>query len=299
MSRLQIAISLNIFTGRSPGEQGIAPVAAAGFEALDFNFYDLLNLVDWSDQHAADALVSRYREAAITVNLPWAQSHGPMFHMFGKDPESQKRINCCPAAIRASGQLGVPWMVLHPDGFPGAFDRDHRKRVREANIAFFRKLLPTCEKHNVGLALENIFDASARSRGTGSRHYAAVPDELCELIDELNHPLIGACWDTGHAQLMGLDQRSAIASLGGRLKAVHIQDNNGLDDDHAMPFTTGPRGVDWQAVADGLRLADYRGALSCELHNCFRRLPQSVFDGALTQAAQIARHIVSLIDNHP
>jgi sugar phosphate isomerase/epimerase len=164
-------------------------------------------------------------------------------------------------------------------------------------VSFFRALLPECEKHSVGLALENIFDSAATEDGRNSpRWYGSVPDEQCELIDALKHPLVGACWDTGHARIMKLDQRAALTTLGSRLKAVHIQENDGANDDHMLPFHNGTAGVDWTAVTDGLRAAKYKGAFTYEVHNAFRALPLDLWDPLLRYSVAVARHLVARIE---
>jgi len=188
-------------------------------------------------------------------------------------------------------------MVLHPDVFHGSFDKAHRKAIIDRNAEFFRSLLPHCEKHHVGVAIENIFDRAGRHGNRGCpRFFGAVPDELCELIDELNHPLIGACWDTGHARLMEHDQQSCLATIGHRLKALHIQENDGKDDDHMLPFACGRAGVNWAAVMAGLRAANYQGAFTYETHNAYNAVPETFLDEALRYGANIARYLVNSLE---
>lgn len=164
----------------------------------------------------------------------------------------------------------------------------------EGNVTFFRSLLPECEKHEVGIAIENIFDSAAGGRGA-PRFYGAVPEELCELVDALNHPLIGACWDTGHAHIQSLDQRAALAALGSRLKALHIQENDGKGDDHMLPFANGRKGVDWTAVTAGLAEAAYEGPFTYEVHNAFNAVPPSLYDQVLHQSVTIARYLIAQV----
>ena len=293
---MRIATSLNVCTGRCC-ETAIMPrLAAAGYEGLDFNFIDMVDRLDWLDEAKAGRWLDELDNAARAARLVWVQGHGPMFSMFADTPKDGRHRTLCVPAIRACARLKVPWMVLHPDVFAGAFDTAHRKALRDRNAEFFRTLLPECEKRHVGLALENIFDEAGRHDGRNARrYYGSAPDELCELIDALNHPLVGACWDTGHARIMGLDQRAALAALGSRLKVVHIQENDGGNDDHMLPFHNGPGGVDWSAVTDGLRAAGFQGAFTYEVHNAFRALPEALFDHALRYSVEVARYLTARI----
>lgn len=293
---MRIAISLNICVKRCAEEQMIPRLARAGFDGLDFNFCDMTKRIDWMDERAVAELLRPWQRAAETAKMTWVQSHGPMFKMFGQTPQDQQVRALCVPAIRASGLLGVPWMVLHPDVFAGPFDKVHYRAILEANVVFFRSLLPECEKAKVGIAIENIFDGAGKhGERNCPRFYGAVPEELCELIDELDHPLIGACWDSGHARLMGLDPAQCLPILGHRLKALHVQENDGRDDDHMLPFVNGRNGVDWAAFTEGLRAAGYQGALTYENHNAYAAVPDALFDAALRYGAQIAEYLVGQV----
>lgn len=59
----------------------------------------------------------------------------------------------------------------------------------------------------------------------------------------LNTPLFGACWDTGHAHVAHIDQRAGILALGRRLKALHVQDGDGISDTHTAPYYGA---IDWE-----------------------------------------------------
>ncbi|MCZ7646462.1 MAG: sugar phosphate isomerase/epimerase [Planctomycetota bacterium] len=291
---MRIATSLNVFLNRCEPEAGIPRLAAAGFDGLDFNFCDLLEQ-PWHDGPAADRWLEKLAAAASKAGMSWVQAHGPMFNMFSAEAPNPARMALVEPCLRACGRLGVPWMVHHPDVFAGPFDAAHRMAVRERNAAYFRALLPACEKHGVGIAIENIFDSAASGRGC-PRFYGAVPDELCELIDAIDHPLVGACWDTGHARLMGLEQRTALSTLGKRLKVVHVQENDGKGDDHMLPFANGRGGVDWEAVTAGMRAAGFAHAWTFEVARAFQTVPEELFDAQLRWAVDVARHLIARVE---
>lgn len=291
---MKIATSLNIRPPYLDELRVIPHVAAAGFDGADFNFCDLIETVDWRDEPVADAFVDALASAADECGLAWFQAHGPMFNMFGESERDIKARELTPHSIRACGRLGVPWMVLHPETLVGgAGESGHYAEQMRRNIAFFRDLLPLCERWNVGIAIENLTDPG---RG-GIRSFGGVVSDLIELIDALSHPLIGACWDTGHAKINKLDQRAGISALGSRLKALHVQENDGRGDDHMLPFANGPSGIDWKSVIAGLRAAGYAGAFTYEAHNGFRSLPEPLFDDALKLSAKIARYLADSITN--
>jgi len=290
-----ISISLNICPKDVALPEFLPRLAQAGFQGLDFHFHDVAERIDWHDEKSAERFLEPLARSADLAGLKFVQAHGPMFNMFSDAPKDEKSRALCVPAIRACGRLKIPWMVMHPEVFSGAFDTAHYAALRDRNAAFFRSLLPECEKHGVGIAIENLFDAAGKYDGRkAGRFYASVPVEQCELIDALNHPLIGACWDTGHARIMSLDQRAGITALGKRLKAIHIQENDGHGDDHLLPFHCGVNGVDWTGVMAGLRAANYGGAFSFETHHAFRALPDPLFDHMLRYSTAVARHLIAL-----
>ena len=80
--------------------------------------------------------------------------------------------------------------------------------------------------------------------------------ELAERLDTM------VCWDFGHANLTGLCQSVELEKLRGRVRCVHIHDNDGVKDTHRIPFdpsTTAPMGgsIDWEDAAEGLRLCEF------------------------------------------
>ncbi len=290
---MKIATSMNI---RPPGvteQQLMAALAKAGFDGIDLPFYMHRDELDWSDEQAAGKWAEQRAGWAQEAGLEWVQAHGPFFDMFGSDQTALRTRESCRHAIKVCGQLGIPWMVLHPDTFAGAQDLEHRKALLKANADFFRGLLGDCEKHNVGIAIENIHDHFAHTRGA-SRYFAGIPREQCDLIDELNHPLIGACWDTGHAHMNRLDQRGGLTALGGRLKAIHIQETrSGIDrDDHVLPYSIENPAVDWDGVTSGLREINFPGPFTFETHSALQRVPAELLDDALTYNLAVGRYLV-------
>lgn len=285
---MNIAMSLNVANDRMPAADLIPRLATAGFEALDFNFSDQWNRLPDRSERAVGAWLDALAQAAQAANLPWAQAHGPFFNLFDKTPQNQAQQDFCPAAIAACGRLGVPWMVLHPGTLDGPWDRAHRRAVLQGNADFFRSLLPHCERAGVGLAVENIH----ADKPACPRRFGSMPEDLLDLMDALAHPLVGLCWDTGHARIMKLDQRRAVASLGSHLKAIHVQDNDGNGDDHLLPLACGKAGVNWSDVVAGLREAGYGGAFAYEVHSAFQAVPDELLDDALRHGVRIARTLL-------
>ena len=174
------------------------------------------------------------------------------------------------------------------------FTQAHSRVVRQRNLDWFAELLHTAEGTGVGLALENVNDLAAHSRGA-RRFYGSTPAELVDLVDGFGGGNVGICWDTGHAHIQRLDQPAALRAVGGRLKALHVQDNNGRSDQHLLPYSVPPgQGIDWPSLVLTLREIAYEGDLTLEVAQAIGPLPDPLRDSAMRHALQIARHLAAM-----
>lgn len=291
-----LATSLNVFYDAahtvSP-EEGIDRCAHAGFLGLDFNFCDY-------DRAALDRLVGRsdafsyarsLRARAERLGLRFVQTHGPFagsdaIHLRKADPQ----VELCHESIRWAAELGASWVVFHPRTVPGPFDAQHIGELDQLNTELFRDLLGTADAVNVGIAVENMVDADA-GKGLCRRYYGSVPEELIRLVDAVGHPLVGVCWDTGHAHRQQLDQPRALLAVGHRLVATHIQDNDGLSDEHLLPYYGS---INWRSVVGALREIGYRGPFCYEAHNSVIVLPDALRDPMLRYSVRLGQHLLDL-----
>jgi len=131
--------------------------------------------------------------------------------------------------------------------------------------------------HGVRLALEN-----------GPENF----DDVEQVLPRYDEAYLGLCYDTGHGNIApdGLDR---LEALGARLLSVHVQDNNGRDDVHWLPFAGT---VDWERFARILAASGYRGVLNVEsiLHPP-GSLAEEVF---LARACEGGRKILEMIRAH-
>jgi len=90
-----------------------------------------------------------------------------------------------------------------------------------------KRHLETAEKYSVGIAVENIF----------APFFSSVVEDHIELIESMKSPLVGACWDFGHANL----QESArghvedFKMIADKIKILHVNDNHAREDRHLAP----------------------------------------------------------------
>ena len=287
---MELSTSLNIFDQeRVPAVRAVERLADAGFRALDFNFVDWLFDGSPFVGEGWDRWLGEVRRRADALGVRFSQAHGPIFNKFDDSDKGKRLTDLSHRSLEGAAILGLPCVVFEPETLAGAWDAAHITHVKQRNLDWFGQLLPTAEKTGVGIALENTTDMHARARGS-ARWYGATPAELIELTDAFGHRLVGNCWDTGHAQIQKLDQGAALRALGGRLKATHIQDNDGVSDQHLLPFSGK---VDWTAVLAALRDIGYAGDFTYEVHNSVRSLPDPLRDSALRHAVRIGSDLLA------
>jgi protein FrlC len=83
-----------------------------------------------------------------------------------------------------------------------------------------------------------------------------------KLVRELGLMNLGVLMDNGHAYVMGEPAAEAVKQMADKLFHVHIDDNDGLRDQHLVP---GEGNFDFKPFIQALRDVDYDGFLGVEL----------------------------------
>ena len=86
---------------------------------------------------------------------------------------------------------------------------------------------------------------------------------LRDLLDEVDHPRLGANLDVGHAACAGDDPAESVRVLAGRLKHLHLEDIQGRRHWHLIP---GLGEIDFRAIRRALGEVGYAGAAAVELY---------------------------------
>ena len=291
---MRLSTSLNVLCDHNnclKAEHAIECLSQIGFKVLDFNFCDwVFEGSPFVDDTSWEKWIDKINNHAQKNDISFSQGHAPIFNFFDYSLETNLMTKFCQRSILGASRLGIEWLVFHTESSRGAFDKEHLDFVMRKNKEWFSNLIPMAESANVGIAIENTTDVFGHDRES-KRLYGSTTDELIELADSFNHPLIGICWDTGHAELQKLDQPKAILSMGNRLKALHIQDNNGLEDQHFLPYMGK---VKWDGIIKALKEINYRGDFTYEVHNFTKSIPNALKESALRYAFELGCYFVDM-----
>ncbi len=217
-------------------EDAVRLIAEAGFRHIDLSFYDIEkkpekrpdgNISPFMEEDWA-TYTDRLRAYAESLGVDFVQCHTPGYtNPFTKGDAGVHLREATERSIRVSARLGIRNAVIHAGWEKGL----SAEQCCEKNRAFLTQFIPVLEETGVCLCVEN---STRINMGKFNYHFYDGAS-LAAFIDDLNHPLIRAAWDVGHAHLEEHNYPDLIA-LGDRLCAVHIHGNSGKKDDHVLPL---------------------------------------------------------------
>lgn len=291
---MRLSTSTNTFSGLPGGgyiayKESMKRCYDVGYRVLDINFCQSINGRSDLFKDNWQELIEELKEEADQLGVEFSQSH-PVFvggHILDHDEEKQERYHeMMRRSMIASSILGVKWAVLHPTQARDT-EFDTKANVEE-NMKMHDEAVNLALKLGVGIAFENMIEGPRTKR-----RFSSHAGELVELIDAYNDSRIGACWDFGHGNYLYKDQSIALRTLGKRLKALHVNDNDGTGDYHMFPFHGT---VDWHKVLPVLAEIGYEGDFTYETHGEFSKLPDSLRDQVAQAGVEIAKYCVSVIE---
>ena len=182
-------------------------------------------------------------------------------------------------AIRLTPLFGARYLIIHPD-MPFGWDAEPAPAFAFAtNLELFRAILPIAEAEGVILCIENMpMKAHALSRTR----------RMYEFVQEINHPHLGMCLDTGHANVFGDDCGDMVRLIAPVLKTLHVHDNLGDKDAHLPPYQGT---INWESFTKALREIGFDGVLSIEASLDVRDKTQEGHREAACRMAEIARKL--------
>lgn len=141
-------------------------------------------------------------------------------------------------SIRDCAECGVKTLVMHLEN--GLI----RSKPSAAGLKRMERLLTAAEREDVTLALENVHDQKY----------------LDWVFSCFHSDHLGFCYDCGH-EFATTGKLTLLEKYGSILKALHLHDNNGIKDQHRIPWEGR---IDWLRVTSLLSSSGYTGPVSLE-----------------------------------
>jgi sugar phosphate isomerase/epimerase len=185
------------------------------------------------------------REACATAGVAIACVMGYTRFALLDSAARQEQVDLTRRYLDLCVDLGCPTLRI----FGGQVEGDDRDAGRAALVESLRELAPVAEQAGVTLALETHDDWC---RGA----------EVRAVLDAVDSPVVGACWDVGNSWFVEPPATTATA-LGARVRHVHFKDAartaGGVES--RLP---GTGEVDLAGALHALRGGGYDGWLSFE-----------------------------------
>ena len=255
----------------------------AGFDGADLSLFQIF---EWYTDTANFCKTAK--AAAKELGMPFLQAHAPFpSREYGNDAVGKKMEPYIRRAIEVAGELEAGIIVVHPIFCPPL---THKEQV-EYNVEFYLTLESLCREYGIKVALENIWGAV---NDKPEPLLCSYGKDYNDYIDALPSDCFTACADIGHFRVVGADPATELRALGSRLGALHVHDNNGTNDLHALPFTGGV--IDWDSVCRALADIDYKGHFTFEVS--LGAHPSPLLPSILYHLAQIGRYFTGKIEEY-
>ena len=253
-------------------EKAIELIAKAGFDAWDLSMFSMCKY-DWKTRSVlpsdhpfagpnALAFARKLGKIGEDFGIHCNQSHAP-FPSYCEAIVDKYKL-----AIECTAEAGGKICIIHPDNYKGASE----------NAEMYLKLLPFAKECGVKIATENMWDWDDEK---DQAKYSACSShrDFAEHLKAVNDDFFVACLDIGHAEMRGLETTAVdmIKTLGDKLCALHIHDNDLWHDSHQIPFSMS---IDFDAVVKALRDIGYSGYFTLEADAYLKNFDSSnVYEG--------------------
>ncbi|MBR6452198.1 MAG: sugar phosphate isomerase/epimerase, partial [Lachnospiraceae bacterium] len=205
-----------------------------------------------------------------------------------------------PKSMEICAFLDCKYIVVHGLKVKQYYGTEEAEWEKTAEI--LDGIAPMAKEAGITICVENLYNSSGRQLVEGP---CCNAKRAAERIDRFNEKygteVLGFCFDTGHANLVGIDFEPFLTTLGKRLKVLHVHDNDGVADLHQMPFTfTKTRenhpSTDWDGFIRGLRAIGFDGVLNFETAPVLKSFPEELRPQALHMLAQIGHYFAEKLE---
>ena len=258
----------------------------AGFDAWDFSMFDMhkpmrVPLPGIGKLNSAHYLKLARKLKAIGLDngMVCNQSHAP-FPV--RDPAVRSVLKL---AIECTAEAGGKICIIHPDNNKSA----------EKNAEMFLGLLPFAKECGVKIATENMWNWNP-IKNRSSFAACSTGEDFRKHIDAVNDDFLVACLDLGHSEMEGSGDGAVnmIKTLGPRLQALHIPDNDRIHDSHQIPFSMD---IDFEAIVKALKEIDYQGYFTLEADQFMKPYNKdNAFEGVL-KLKESARKLADMFES--
>ena len=312
LTMISIGVQTNNIVNDSNPAEGFRLLRDAGFSCADFSLNSYLtntslyqleknDFFDRTDTELEYYFAS-HKAGAATAGVTIHQMHMPYpayvpnggndLNNYLQNTVARKSMNIC-------AFFGCPYIVVHGFKLARNLGSEEAEWARTEN--FLDSLAPLAKERHITICIENLYNSSGGHLVEGPCCDAKKAAERIDRFNARHHgDLLGFCFDTGHANLTGIDFESFLTTLGDRLKVLHIHDNDGVCDLHQIPYTftktrENTSSTDWTGFLNGLKRIHFDRVLSFETAPVLSAFPEEMKMQALGFIADIGKYFAASI----
>lgn len=287
--------------------RGFEMLKRAGFTCCDFSLnayplnrkYYLPGERNFFDQSMAELedFFAPHKKAAELAGIKISQVHMPYpIYMPWADEELNDYLwnQVAPKSMALCHYFDCRYIVIH--GLKLAYYLGSEELEWQETARFIDSIASFAKEKGITICIENLYENIGGHIVEGPCCDVKKAVERIDRFNEKYHAeVLGFCFDTGHANLLGIDFENFITTLGQRLKVLHIHDNDGIADLHQIPFTfTRTRenrpSTDWEGFIKGLKKIHFNRVLSFETAPVLTAFPDAMKADTLSFIANIGRY---------
>lgn len=279
---MKISTEINSTSKIVGEEKAVELIAKAGFDAWDFSMFSMCKY-DWKTNTITEnshplagygylKFARKLKQIGLDNGIVCNQSHAPFPTRCPQIRDFYKR------AIECTAEVGGQIIIIHPDNDKSA----------EENGEMYLELLPFARECNVKIATENMWNWNSE-KGHSAPAACSDPKSFCKHIDIVNDDFLVACLDIGHAEMKGSETTAVemIKALDFRLQALHIHDNDKVNDSHQIPFSMN---INFEEIVKTLKEIDYKGYYTLEADQFLSKYTdENVFEGVKKLAEAVKK----------
>jgi L-ribulose-5-phosphate 3-epimerase len=221
-----------------PPQERLRLIKEAGFGGV---------MLLWADYFDKDYRL--FPEYAGKVDLQIENAHAPYLRAndLWKDTlDGQAAFDELTACIEECAAHSILTVVMHPENKSGTETVELPQNF-SVGLDRMKWLIDMTERLDISIAVENM----------------SRPEYLEAIFKNVQSDKLGFCFDSGHWNVF-TPKTDFLSLYGHKLKAVHLHDNTGIDDWHALPFSGN---IDWNDITAKLAKSSYPGTAALEIGN--------------------------------
>ena len=293
---MYISTEINSFSKYGEIKSVLKLLKDSGFDAYDFSMF----AEKWLGENsflASDDYLGKAKDLRVfadTIGLVCNQAHAPFptvitedilsVGVYREEYNARMRVQI-ERAIEVAGILGVKVLVVHPCNHYNA----------EQNATLYKSFEGAAKKAGVKIGVENMWNWKSGEQNA-SAAACSHHDDFKAHLDLLPKDVFVACIDIGHSEMAGLNTsvKQMIETLGDRVQALHIHDNDKIHDSHALPFTAR---IDFEEMISELKKIGYTGDVTMEADSYIKNFPLELYPQATWLLAEVAKYFRKKLQN--